>query len=137
MAGVLCGVVSQRLLPRIGGGRVAAVEVMVTNTRIADLIREDEAEGIPEAIAEGQFFNMQTFTQALIDHVLVGNVSADVAGNAATNRHDFLVSPERALKQAEADARKVAADAAAGDGHDAANAHATPAPGEAADARRD
>src|SRR5881409_3116029 len=81
MAGVLCGVVSQRLLPRIGGGRVAAVEVMVTNTRIADLIREDEAEGIPEAIAEGQFFNMQTFTQALIDHVLVGNVSADVAGN--------------------------------------------------------
>jgi twitching motility protein PilT len=38
MAGVLRGVISQRLLPRIDGGRVAAVEVMVTNTRIADLI---------------------------------------------------------------------------------------------------
>jgi twitching motility protein PilT len=126
MAGVLCGVVSQRLLPRIGGGRVAAVEVMVTNTRIADLIREDEAEGIPEAIAEGQFFNMQTFTQALIDHVLVGNVSADVAGNAATNRHDFLVSLERALKQQEADARKVAAEAAAADADEPADAEAPP-----------
>jgi len=133
MAGVLCGVVSQRLLPRIGGGRVAAVEVMVTNTRIADLIREDEAEGIPEAIAEGQFFNMQTFTQALIDHVLVGNVSADVAGNAATNRHDFLVSLERALKQQEADARKVAAEAAAADADAAANAEAPPPHAEPAE----
>src|SRR5205807_2331982 len=96
MAGVLCGVVSQRLLPRIGGGRVAAVEVMVTNTRIADLIREDEAEGIPEAIAEGAFFDMQSFTQALLDLVVTENVDREIAANAATNRHDFLVSLERA-----------------------------------------
>ena len=40
LAGVLRGVVSQRLLPRQDGGRVAAVEVMVNNSRIADLIRE-------------------------------------------------------------------------------------------------
>src|ERR1035437_6555731 len=40
MAGVLKGVISQRLLPKVDGGRVAAVEVMVTNARIADLIRE-------------------------------------------------------------------------------------------------
>src|SRR6266498_1278822 len=44
MAGVLRGVVSQRLLPRIDGGRIAAVEVMVTNTRIADLIRDNQTE---------------------------------------------------------------------------------------------
>src|SRR5207249_4865538 len=50
MAGVLRGVISQRLLPRIEGGRVAAVEVMVMNTRIADLIRESETESIPDAI---------------------------------------------------------------------------------------
>src|SRR5437867_7407884 len=65
MAGVLRGVVSQRLLPRVGGGRVAAVEIMVTNIRIADLIRENRTEGIPEAIADGSFLQMQTFTQAL------------------------------------------------------------------------
>ena len=47
LAGVLRGVVSQRLLPRIGGGRVAAVEVMVINKRIEELIREDRAEEIP------------------------------------------------------------------------------------------
>jgi twitching motility protein PilT len=103
MAGVLGGVISQRLLPRIGGGRVAAVEVMVTNTRIADLIRDNEPEGITDAIEEGGFFDMQSFTRALIDHVVAGKVEEEVAANAATNRHDFLVTLERALKQQRAD----------------------------------
>src|SRR5204863_7008163 len=92
LAGVLRGVVSQRLLPRVTGGRIAAVEVMVNNARIADLIRDNKAEEIPDAIAEGQFFDMQTFTHALIDLVLSGDIDKDVAGNAATNRHDFLVA---------------------------------------------
>src|ERR671934_583091 len=69
-AGVLSGVISQRLLPRVNGGRVAAVEVMVNNSRIADLIRDNKAEEIPDAIEEGAFSQMQTFTQALIDLVL-------------------------------------------------------------------
>jgi len=103
MAGVLRGVVSQRLLPRIDGGRIAAVEVMVTNSRIADLIRENKPEGITDAIEEGSFFDMQSFTKALIDLVVDGKVDQEVAANAATNRHDFLVSLERALKQKKAD----------------------------------
>jgi twitching motility protein PilT len=107
LAGVLRGVVSQRLLPKEGGGRVAAVEVMVMNARIADLIREGRADEITDAVAEGEFFQMQTFTQALIEHVLAGNVDRETAANAATNKHDFLVALEQAVK------RKRAADAAA------------------------
>ena len=42
---------------------------------------------------------MQTFTQALIDHVLSGKVDKEVAANAATNRHDFLVTLEQAIKR--------------------------------------
>jgi twitching motility protein PilT len=99
LAGVLRGVVSQRLLPGVYGGRVAAVEVMVTNARIADLIRENRADEIEDAIAEGAFFKMQTFTQALIELVVAGRVDREVAANAATNRHDFLVALEHALKQ--------------------------------------
>jgi twitching motility protein PilT len=99
MAGVLKGVISQRLLPKVDGGRVAAVEVMVTNARIADLIREGRADEITDAVAEGEFFQMQTFTQALIEHVLSGKVDRDTAANAATNRHDFLVSLEQAAKR--------------------------------------
>src|SRR6266540_2084102 len=103
MAGVLRGVISQRLLPRIDGGRVAAVEVMVTNTRIADLIRENKPEAITDAIEEGAFFDMQTFSNSLIDLVVAGIVDQETAANSATNRHDFLVTLERALKQQRAE----------------------------------
>jgi twitching motility protein PilT len=99
LAGVLRGVISQRLLPRQRGGRVAAVEVMVNNSRIADLIRESRTEEISDAIDEGQFFDMQTFTQALIELVLAGEFDREVAANASTNRHDFLVALEQALKR--------------------------------------
>jgi twitching motility protein PilT len=114
LAGVLRGVISQRLLPKVDGGRVAAVEVMVMNARIADLIREGRADEITDAVAEGEFFDMQTFTQALIAHVLAGRVDEEVAANAATNKHDFMVSLEQAKKRKRADdAAQAATDAAA------------------------
>jgi twitching motility protein PilT len=99
LAGVLRGVISQRLVPRIDGGRVAAVEVMVANRRIADLIRENKADLITDAIAEGDFFHMQTLTAALIELVLKGDVDRDVAAAAAPNHHDFVIALERALKE--------------------------------------
>ncbi len=102
MAGVLRGVISQRLLPRVDGGRVAAVEVMINNARIADLIRENKPEEITDAIAEGEFFQMQTFQKALIDKVLDGSVDREVAANASSSRHDFMVALEYAEKAAAA-----------------------------------
>jgi twitching motility protein PilT len=99
LAGVLRGIVSQRLLPRKDGGRIAAVEVMLNNARIADLIRENKTEEIPDAIAEGAFFQMQTFEQALIDLVVAGEIDRETAANAATSQHDFLVALEHALKR--------------------------------------
>ncbi|MBA3843775.1 MAG: PilT/PilU family type 4a pilus ATPase [Actinobacteria bacterium] len=99
LAGVLKGVVSQRLLPREGGGRVAAVEVMVANSRIQELIREDKAEFIPEAINEGSFFDMKTMSAALIELVVGGEVAEEVAAAAAPNRHDFTIALARAQKE--------------------------------------
>ena len=125
--GVKQPMISQRLLPRVDGGRVAAVEVMVTNTRIADLIRDNEPEGIPEAIEEGAFFDMQSFTHALIAHVLSGEVDREVAANAATNRHDFLVSLEHALKRQAAEQRQAGAETAV---------EGEPAPAQTESARR-
>ena len=126
LAGVLKGVVSQRLLPRANGGRVAAVEVMVSNGRIADLIRENKPEYIHEAIADGAFSQMQTLSDALIALVLSGDVDTETAANAAPNRHDFMIALQHALKQqaaateddkeAEAEAAQLAAMPAAGGG---------------------
>jgi twitching motility protein PilT len=105
LAGVLRGVISQRLLPRIGGGRVPAIEVMVNNARIADLLREGHSDEIEDAIADGEFLQMQTFQKALIAAVLDGKVEREVAAGAATNTHDFLVALEHEEKQRAADAR--------------------------------
>ncbi len=96
----LRGVGSQRLLPRAGGGRVAAVEVMVNTARIADLIRDPhKTELIPDAIGEGSFHHMQTFAQHLVQLVLEGTVELEVAAGAASNRHDFELVVQQALRQ--------------------------------------
>src|SRR5207249_6371004 len=99
MAGVLRGIVSQRLLPRIEGGRIAAVEVMVTNSRIADLIRDNQPESITDAIEDGAFFDMQSFTQALLDLVVTENADQETAANGAPNRQHCLVALERSRTQ--------------------------------------
>src|SRR5262245_47022380 len=99
LAGVLRGVISQRLLPRAGGGRVVAVEVMVATARIQELIRAHNPELVLEAMAEGAFFQMQTLSKALIELVLSGDVDEETAAAAAPNRHDFLIALDRALKE--------------------------------------
>jgi twitching motility protein PilT len=123
LAGVVRGVISQRLLPRLGGGRVPAVEVMVSNARIADLIREQRSEDIPQAVAEGEFYEMQTFSKALIDLVLAGLVDRETAANAASHRHDFEIALEHALKRRAAEG--------SGPSDDLASAALTPGPKQA------
>src|SRR4029077_1829076 len=98
-AGVLRGVISQRLLPRVGGGRGAAGEGMDAKRRIQEQIRENKPEFVPQAIAEGAFFQMQTLTKALIDLVVSGDVDEETAAAAAPNRHDFMIALGRALKE--------------------------------------
>jgi twitching motility protein PilT len=103
LAGVLRGVVSQRLLPKAGGGRVAAVEVMVNTARIADLIRDPaKTDGIAEAIEDGDFHQMQSFSQHLVQLVLDELVELETAASAATNRHDFEIAVQQALRRKQA-----------------------------------
>jgi twitching motility protein PilT len=108
LAGVLRGVISQRLLPRVDGGRIAAVEVMIANNRIQELIRQNRPDLVPEAIADGAFFQMQTLTSALIDLVVAGEIDEETAAAAAPNRHDFMIALEHALKEKELHERRVA-----------------------------
>jgi twitching motility protein PilT len=109
LAGVLRGVISQRLLPRVGGGRIAAIEVMVNTARIADLIREGRTDEITEAIEDGDFHHMQSFSQHLVQLVLDGLVEEETAASAASNRHDLEIAVQQALR------RKKHEEAAAGE----------------------
>jgi twitching motility protein PilT len=98
LAGSLLAVVCQRLIPRVDGwGRIPAVEVMVVNGRVADLIlapgRAGQLSGI---IEEGQSWGMQTFEASLVELVRAGMISSDEARVAATNRHDFGLALSKA-----------------------------------------
>ena len=76
----LVAVIAQALLPKIGGGRVAAQEILVTNHAIANLIREDKIHQIYSAMQLGQeATGMQTQTQILKQFVLDGIVDRETA----------------------------------------------------------
>jgi twitching motility protein PilT len=91
LASTLRAAISQRLVPRADGlGRVAAAEIMVSTGRVQDLILTPEDTGkISDVIAEGAFYGMQTFDQALLGYVMDGVISEDVARDFATSPHDF------------------------------------------------
>jgi twitching motility protein PilT len=90
LAATLRGVVGQRLIRRVGGGRVAMCEILIATGRVQDLILNPAETGkINEVIAEGEFYGMQTFDQALLKAVMAGKVEREVAFEAATSPHDF------------------------------------------------
>ncbi|MFN2389136.1 MAG: type IV pilus twitching motility protein PilT [Actinomycetota bacterium] len=94
LAGSLRGIVSQRLLPRKDGrGRIPAIEVLVMNGRIRDLILNgDQTHMIQDIVAESGFYGMQTFDQALLALFRAGLIELDAALAAATNVHDFQIA---------------------------------------------
>jgi twitching motility protein PilT len=91
LAATLRGVVGQRLVQRPDGkGRVAICEVLVVTGRVQDLILNPNETGrITEVIAEGSYYGMQTFDQALLGHVMAGTVTEETALAAASSPHDF------------------------------------------------
>jgi len=76
----LVAVISQVLLPKIGGGRVAVPEILVTNHAIANLIREDKVHQIYSQMQVGQSrFSMETMNQSLATLYQSGKISLDDA----------------------------------------------------------
>ena len=86
----LRAVISQTLLKKVGGGRVAAHEIMIGNPAIRNLIRENKVAQMYSAIQTGQRDGMQTLDQNLQDLVRRGVVSKDMARLKAANKADFL-----------------------------------------------
>ncbi|MEE9591265.1 MAG: type IV pilus twitching motility protein PilT [Thermodesulfobacteriota bacterium] len=92
LAGVLSGIVSQRLMPtKDGKGRVPAVEVMISTSRIRECIEDkDKTKDITDAIYKGHStYEMQTFDQSLMDLLNRDYISLDESLRQATNPDDF------------------------------------------------
>lgn len=81
LADTIRWIVSQRLLPKIGGGRIAVVEIMKTNIRVKDTILNGESEGktFYDIIDTGEAFGMQTFDSAIIKLYEEGQITEDTA----------------------------------------------------------
>jgi twitching motility protein PilT len=90
IAGTIRGVISQRLVPGAGGGRVAVCEILRMTGRVRDMITDPNQTGqLGEAISSGAYYGMQTFDQALFHHVKAGRVTREEALRVASSPHDF------------------------------------------------
>ncbi len=86
----LRAVISQTLLKKVGGGRVAAHEIMIGMPAIRNLIRENKIAQMFSAIQTGQQYGMQTLDQNLKQLVEKGQVSKQEARSKAANKNDFI-----------------------------------------------
>jgi twitching motility protein PilT len=83
---VLEGVICQSLIPKIGGGRVMACEVMIPNAAIRNLIREDKLQQVKSQMQIGQAkYGMQTLNQALCDLFLRQLISLEDAMSSSSD----------------------------------------------------
>ncbi len=88
LADTLRWVACQRLLPKIGGGRVAAFEIMGSNLRVKDAILNGESEGktFYEIIEGSQPFGMMTFDQSIVEHYTKGLITEETALSYASRK---------------------------------------------------
>ena len=84
-------VVSQRLLPRVGGGRVAAMEILCTSLRVKDLILNGETEDktFYNIIKEGSALQMRTFDQHILELFSRGLVTEQTAVTYCSHRNEM------------------------------------------------
>ncbi len=102
-------VVSQRLLPKIGGGRIAVLEILKSNMRTREYILKGETEGrsLADAMHDGSVDGMQTFDDELEKLWNQGVITRDIALAYATNPTNLALrlsdEPETAPKESEGD----------------------------------
>ena len=92
LAGIIKAIISQRLIPtKDGKGRVPAIEVMVSTSRIRECIEDKEkTKDILDAVAKGfTTYGMQTFDQSILELLKKGLISYDEAMSQASNPADF------------------------------------------------
>ena len=101
LANTIRWIVSQRLLPKIDGGRVAALEIMGTNLRVKDSVLNGESEGktFYEIIEAAEPFGMQTFDQSIIKLFQEAVIDEDTALAYASRKSVARRSIDEAKKE--------------------------------------
>ena len=85
LSSILMAIVSQRLIPSIGGGRIPAAEILIANAAVRNLIREGKTQQIEAIIQTSSEFGMQSMDKTLVGLVHSGDISFDEARNYAVD----------------------------------------------------
>jgi twitching motility protein PilT len=85
LANILMAICSQRLIPAIGGGRIAAAEILVATPAVRNIIREGKSHQLEAVIQTGAEFGMQSMDKTLVSLVHNGTITYDEARNFAVD----------------------------------------------------
>lgn len=89
LGNTLEGVISQQLMPKIGGGRCAAIEIMIGTPAIRNLIREGKTHQMYSIIETSANIGMQTMDRSLADHFRSGRVTYEECLMRAVDKDNF------------------------------------------------
>jgi twitching motility protein PilU len=85
----LRGIVSQRLIPNVEGGRAPAIEIMLSSPLVSDLIHKGEVHEIKAIMGKSRDLGMCTFDQALFDLVAQGRIAGETALRFADSQNEL------------------------------------------------
>lgn len=89
LANILQAICSQRLIPAIGGGRIASAEVLVATPAVRNIIREGKSHQLDAVIQTGGDVGMQSMDRTLVGLVQAGTITYDEARNYAVDLSEF------------------------------------------------
>ena len=89
LSNILMAIVSQRLIPQIGGGRIAAAEILVATPAVRNIIREGKSHQLDAVIQTGAEYGMQSMDKTLVSLIHAGTISYDEARNFAIDLEEL------------------------------------------------
>ncbi len=85
LSNILMAICSQRLVPTIGGGRIAAAEILIANPAVRNIIREGKSHQLEAVIQTGAEFGMQSMDHTLVNLIKAGTITYEEAKNYAVD----------------------------------------------------
>lgn len=89
LSNILMAICSQRLVPAIGGGRIAAAEILVATPAVRNIIREGKSHQLDAVIQTGTEYGMQSMDKTLVGLVHAGSITYDEARNVAVDLEEL------------------------------------------------
>jgi len=85
LSNILMAIASQRLIPTIGGGRIAAAEILIATPAVRNIIREGKTHQLEAVIQTGAEYGMRSMDKTLVELIHAGTITYDEARNVAVD----------------------------------------------------